>query len=177
MRSIPHTCVLCDGVSFRSPFQRYDHQGASAWEDAERRASAAPESRSEARAEAVRRRLQADVRRRHTPEPRLGLCTASRPLWATPCPPPARQHSAAVRDCPLGVGPHKTPPLRLPAEMQPHVFLVHGKAMRREEGAGLRIQRPDIQGNRRYALFFRDPDDGADKGLPNAVSLIRLIDR
>ena len=72
--------------------------------------------------------------------------------------------------------PHTTPPLLLPTERQPHGFLVHSKALRCEEGAGLRIHGPDIQGNRCYAVFFRGPDHGLDESLPNAMSLIRLID-
>jgi hypothetical protein len=48
--------------------------------------------------------------------------------------------------------------------------------LRREEGASLRIQGPDIQGNRRYVVCFRDPDHSLDEGLPNPLSLRRLID-
>src|SRR5262249_21226986 len=56
----------------------------------------------------------------------------------------------------------------LSTDIQPHVFIVYGKALRREERPRLRIERPDVERYRGDPLFFGALDRRLHKSVSTA---------
>jgi hypothetical protein len=66
--------------------------------------------------------------------------------------------------------------LLVSADIQPHVFVVHGKALRREKRPRLRIERPDIERHHGEPTLFGELDHCLEKGVATALPLLGPID-
>src|SRR5262249_50029933 len=82
-------------------------------------------------------------------------------------------HSGGPHCLPIALGQVR---LHLLAYIQPHVFVVPCKALRREESPRLRIERPDVERHLCESMCFGELDDRLDEGVAAAPPLMRLLD-
>ena len=67
--------------------------------------------------------------------------------------------------------------LLVSTDIQPHIFVVHGKALRREERPRLRIERPDVERHRGEPMFLGELDHRLDKSVSTAPPVMCWMTR